>query len=85
MSGFPVEIPTTSPLRPYWLRRYELSVEDGVLLWGNRVVMLFPGQSAVLSELHETHPGVSRMKALARSYVYWPNLDRDIEQLAKGC
>ena len=85
MSGFPVEIPTTSPLRPYWLRRYELSVEDGVLLWGNRVVMPFPCQSAVLSELHETHPGVSRMKALARSYVYWPNLDRDIEQLAKGC
>ena len=85
MTGFPVEIPTTSPLRPYWLRRYELSVEDGVLLWGNRVVMPSPGQSAVLSELHETHPGVSRMKALARSYVYWPNLDRDIEQVAKGC
>ena len=85
LSGFPVEIPTTSPLRPYWLRRYELSVEDGVLLWENRVVMPFPGQSAVLSELHETHPGVSRMKALARSYVYRPNLDRNIEQLAKGC
>ena len=55
------------------------------LVVGNRVVMPSPGQSAVLSGLHEIHPGVSKMKALARSYVYGLNLDRDIEQLAKGC
>ena len=83
-SQFPVEIPTTSPLRPYWLCMYELSVENCVL-WGNRVVMPPPDQSAVLSELHKTHSGVSRMKALVQSYVYWTNLDHDIEQLAKGC
>lgn len=26
-----------------------------------------------------------KTKALARSYVLWPNIDRDIENLIKGC
>ena len=29
--------------------------------------------------LHEGHPGISKMKALARSYVRWPKIDSDIE------
>ena len=32
-----------------------------------------------------THPGVSHMKALACSYVYWPGIDKDIERLVSDC
>jgi len=35
--------------------------------------------------LHSDHPGISRMKALARSYIWWPNLDKSIETLARSC
>ena len=38
----------------------------------------------ILYELHEGHQGVA-IKALARSYVRWPNIDRDVEQLAGAC
>ena len=38
-----------------------------------------------MEELHQSHPGITRIKALARSYVWWPNLDKDLEQLVQGC
>ena len=39
----------------------------------------------MLQELHSNHPGVTRMKSVARSYVWWPNIDRHIEDLVKSC
>ena len=29
--------------------------------------------------------GIVQMKALARSYLWWPGLDRELEELAKAC
>lgn len=39
----------------------------------------------VLKQLHKGHQGIVRTKALARSYVYWPNIDKDVENLIKNC
>ncbi|XP_015266723.1 PREDICTED: uncharacterized protein K02A2.6-like [Gekko japonicus] len=35
--------------------------------------------------LHEAHPGIVRMKALARSYVWWPGMDAEIESWVRRC
>ena len=39
----------------------------------------------MLNELHQAHPGMSKMKGLARSYVWWPNMDRDVEAHVQSC
>ena len=71
---------TTDPdFKPYEGRKSELSVHDGYILWGSRVVVPSSGRAKILQELHEGHPGVNRMKALTRSFVWWPKLDSDIE------
>ena len=43
------------------------------------------GRNLLLQELHETHPGGSQMKSLARGYIWWPGLDLDLENEVKRC
>ena len=77
--------PAGEQTTPYYQCREELSIQDGCLLRGSRVVVPPAGRQAVLELLHESHPGVSRMKNLARSYVWWPNIDKDIDMIVKTC
>ena len=72
-------------LRPYSTKRCELTVEAGCLLWGMRVVIPESCQRAVLAELHTGHPGIVKMKSLARIHVWWCGMDKQIEQLVRDC
>ena len=39
----------------------------------------------ILTELNEGHPGMPRMKVLARMYVWWPGIVDDIEKTVRQC
>ena len=56
-----------------------------MLTLGNRVIVPKKGQERVLQQLHEGHPGITRMKAIAQSVVWWPGIDKTIEQAVKEC
>eukprot|EP00731_Ephydatia_muelleri_P019546 Em0012g371a len=81
--GWPTKV--NDDLKPYWIRRDEITIESGCLLWGVRVLVPKKLQGRVLEELHKGHPGASRMKSLARGYLWWPGLDTELEHLAKSC
>ena len=72
-------------LLPYFRKRNELSLEDGILMWGLRVVVLTNIRKLVLAELHKQHPGIVRMKSLARLHVWYPNIDKNVESLVNAC
>ena len=76
---------TDSGMRPFFNKQTELSVEGGCVLRGVRVVIPPQGRKKVLELLHDTHPGMEQMKRLARSYVWWPGLDTEIESKVKSC
>ncbi|XP_026548252.1 uncharacterized protein K02A2.6-like [Notechis scutatus] len=61
------------------------SRDKGCLLWGTRVVIPAKLQGPVLKVLHEDHPGIIRMKALARSYIWWPGMDAQISSWVSTC
>ncbi|XP_058032676.1 uncharacterized protein K02A2.6-like [Ahaetulla prasina] len=71
--------------KEYVKKRGELSVLGGCLLWGDRVVVPEKLREKVLELLHEGHPGIVRMKGLARSYVWWPLMDMEISDRVGKC
>ena len=82
-AGWPARLP--EGYQPYWNRRQELSTEGGCLMWGNRVVIPQKLRARLVEELHRDHPGMVKMKAVARSYLWWPGVDKDLEECAKSC
>ena len=64
-------------LEPYARRSTELSIDNGCLLWESRVIIPKALRTPVAEEIDYEHLEVVRMKALARSLIWWPNLDRD--------
>ena len=51
-------------LQPYYKKRDEILIEDGMLLFGPISL-----KDIILQELHHEHPGIIRMKALSRIHV----------------
>ena len=75
----------SSDLKPYFDKRLELSLENGILLWGLRVVIPEKFKLDIMNELHDQHPGIVRMKALSRIHVWFPNIDKAIEEKVNTC
>ncbi|KFD58860.1 hypothetical protein M514_00023, partial [Trichuris suis] len=77
--------PVSKQLQPFFNRRNALSVVEGCIMMTDRVVIPKRLQPAILKQLHQGHPGIVQMKAIARSYIYWPGLDNEIETVVRSC
>ena len=58
---------------------------NGILRYGERVVIFTVLTKKIWKDFYTGHPGMIRMKALMRSYAYWPGMDKDIENMAELC
>ena len=81
--GWPAEVP--KELHPYFQKREQMSIEGDCLFRGMQVVIPTKLQPQVLAELHTSHPGIVRMKGLARSRVWWPGMAGQIEEKVQSC
>ena len=86
MIGWPENIKeTASHVREYWSLRDQLTVEDGIILKGQQVVIPASMKQDILRQLHTAHLGIEKTKLLAKDTVFWLNMTKDIEQLVNTC
>ena len=64
LNGWPAHVKSDEGLKPFWGRSMALSVLEGCVLWGDRVIIPPPGRQYVLHELHGGHPGISREREM---------------------
>ena len=82
-NGWPNQCP--EELKQFLRWKSELSTMNGCILFGSRVLVTPPQMKQLLLELYQGHPGLSRMKSLARMYLWWPGMDSEIEKLVREC
>ena len=86
MQGWTISIKQVPPvLQPYWTFREELTVEDGLLLKGTRIVLPKKMHEAILTLIHDGHLGLNKCKLHAKKTVYWLGLNDQLEQLILNC
>ena len=72
-------------LQPYWTFREELTVEDGLILKGNRISIPAKKYEAVQKVIHEGHLGFNKCKLHAKGTVYWPGLNDQLDKPVLNC
>ena len=60
-------------------------MEDGLILYGCRLLIPVAMRRETLAHLHESHQGSMRTKQWARLTVYWPGIDNDIDNTITAC
>ena len=72
-------------IQKYWTFCEELTIEDGLILKGMRIVIPDKKREEILKQIHEGHLGLNKCQMWAKETVYWPGLNDQLEQLILNC
>ena len=72
-------------IRPYYQVATELSVEQGLLMRGSRIVIPTPLRKERLTRIHSAHQGIVKCRERARQSMWWPGLSTELGELVKSC
>ena len=76
---------STSEMMTLYNVRDTLSVENGIILKGERIVIPRAMRKSVKASLHAGHLGFDSMMRRARDLIFWPGLTAEVKQLADSC
>ena len=86
LTGWPkYEKDVPDSLRQLYAHRAMLSVTDGLLVFGNRIVIPVAKRPEILSRIHDGHQGITKSLERARLGVWWPGLTADVKRITSAC
>ena len=70
---------------PYFNYRDELTVQDGILLRGERIIIPASLRREMKDKIHAGHSGINSCLRRAREFLFWPNISAEIRQFVESC
>ena len=83
--GWPRRNLVPGPIKPYVHVAAELTVQNDLLLRGNRIVIPVSLQPEILEKLHSAHQGVHKCRQRAQQSVWWLGLNHQLTDLVYNC
>ena len=72
--------------KPYFNYRDEISELNGILLKGHSAVIVPSSMQPEMRKLlHTGHPGIVNMKMKARNVLFWPGMNKELEDFVYSC
>ena len=69
----------------YWNYRDELTVCNGLIMKGHKVVIPPRLQSVMLERVHVGHMGIEKTTKRARDIMFWPSMSAHIAEMIQDC
>lgn len=69
----------------YFTFRDELSLQNGLVFKGDRLVIPMSVKADILPKIHRSHIGIQGCLRRAREVVYWPGMSKDVEDYVAKC
>ena len=85
-TGFPCDKKNLlTDLQEFWNYRDTLSIKNGLITCGNRIIVPKEMRAKMVQYIHEGHQGKERCLLWARNTVFWPKITYDIQELIERC
>ena len=86
MEGWPNDRRRVSDrLLPYFSYRDELTIQDGVIFRGERIVVPTSLRHSMKEKVHAGYVGINSSLRRARDLIYWPQMSTDIRHYVETC
>ena len=72
-------------IQKYWTFHEELTIEEGLILKGMRIIIPDKKREEILKQIHEGHLGFNKCQMRAKETVYWPGWNKQLKQLILNC
>ena len=84
--GWPRKRSSLAPnLQPYWNYRDELTIEDGIVMKGQKVIIPTSLKQKCIDKIHTGHTGIGSCQKKAREFIFWVNYSKDIQEAVEKC
>ena len=67
------------------LIKNDLSIQKGLIFYGDRIVVPVSQRKPILSRLHVGHLGIEKTRSKARKAFYWPGMSAQIGESISSC